>query len=61
MKRKSKQKFKSLSSATPEEMKDAFLMAGLWISSELEGHTETGAFSELNLGIPAVELSLIHI
>lgn len=30
-------------------------MAGLWISSELEGHTETGAFSEQNLGIPAVE------
>lgn len=55
MKRKTKQKFKPLSSATPEEMQEAFLMAGLWISSELEGHTETGAFSELNLGIPAVE------
>ena len=54
-KKKSKQKFKPLSSATPEEMQEAFLMAGLWISSELEGHTETGAFSEQNLGIPAVE------
>ena len=53
--KKSKQKFKPLSSATPEEMQEAFLMAGLWISSELEGHTETGAFSEQNLGIPAVE------
>ena len=54
-KKKSKQKYKPLSSATTEEMQEAFLMAGLWISSELEGHTETGAFSEQNLGIPAVE------
>ena len=54
-KKKSKQKFKPLSSATPEEMQEAFLMGGLWISSELEGHTESGAFSEANLGIPAVE------
>ena len=30
-------------------------MGGLWISGELEGHTESGAFSEQNLGIPAVE------
>lgn len=30
-------------------------MGGLWASSELEGHTESGAFSEQNLGIPAVE------
>lgn len=54
-KKKVKQKFKPLSSATPEEMQEAFLMAGLWISSELEGHTESGAFSVENLGIPAVE------
>lgn len=54
-KRNSKQKYKPLSSATPEEMQEAFLMGGLWISSELEGHTETGAISEQNLGIPAVE------
>lgn len=54
-KKKSKQKYKPLSSARPEEMQEAFLMAGLWISSELEGRTETGAFSEQNLGIPAVE------
>ena len=53
--KKSKQKFKPLSSATPEEMQEAFLMGGLWISVELEGHTESGAFSEQNLGIPAVE------
>ena len=54
-KKKSKQRFKSLGEATAEEMQEAFLMAGLWISSELEDHTETGAFSEQNLGIPAVE------
>lgn len=54
-KKKSKQKFKPLSEATLEEMQEAFLMGGLWITSELEGHTETGAFSEENLGIPAVE------
>lgn len=54
-KKNSKQKFKPLSSATPEEMQEAFLMGGLWISGELEGHTESGAFSEQNLGIPAVE------
>lgn len=30
-------------------------MGGLWISSELEGHTESGAFSEQHLGISAVE------
>ncbi len=50
-----KQKFKPLSSATTEEMQEAFLMGGLWISGELEGHTEGGAFSEQHLGIPAVE------
>lgn len=50
-----KQKFKPLSSATPEEMQEAFLTGGLWISGELEGHTEGGAFSEQHLGIPAVE------
>jgi len=40
--KKSKQKFKPLSEATPEEMQEAFLMGGLWASSELEGYTETG-------------------
>ena len=50
-----KQKYKPLSSTTPEEMQEAFLMGGLWASSELEGHTESGAFSEQNLGIHAVE------
>ncbi len=54
-KKKCKQKFKPLSSATPEEMREAFLMAGLWISSVLQGHTISGAFSVANLGIPAVE------
>lgn len=45
-----KQKYKPLSSATPEEMQEAFLMGGLWVSGVLEGHTESGAFSEQNLG-----------
>ena len=54
-KRKSKQKFKSLSEATPEEMTKAFKMAGLWITGELMGQTEEGAFSEAFLGEPAVE------
>lgn len=54
-KRKSKQKFKSLSEATPEEMTKAFKIAGLWITGELMGQTEEGAFSEAFLGEPAVE------
>lgn len=55
MKKKSKQKFKPLSEATPEEMTMAFKMAGLWITGELIGQTEEGAFSEAFLGEPAVE------
>lgn len=55
MRKKVKQKYKPLSEATKEERLDAFKMAGLWTSSELEGRTESGAFSEARLGIPAVE------
>ena len=54
-KKKSKQRFKSLSEATPEEMKEAFLMAGMWITGDLLGKTDEGAFSEAFLGEPAVE------
>lgn len=54
-KKKSKQRFKSLSEATPEEMKEAFLMAGLWITGDLMGKMEEGAYSEAFLGEPAVE------
>lgn len=55
-KRKSKQKYKSLSEATPEEMNKAFKMAGLWITGDLtEEQIEEGAFSEAFLGEPAVE------
>lgn len=56
MKKKSKQKYKPLSEATPEEMTQAFKMAGLWITGELMNEqTEEGAFSEAFLGEPAVE------
>ena len=55
MKKKSKQKFKPLSEATPEEMRQAFKMAGLWITGEMMGLTEEGAFSVAFLGEPAVE------
>lgn len=55
MKQKVTQKYKPLSEATQEERLEAFKMAGLWISTELEGRTEYGAFSEAHLGIPAVE------
>lgn len=55
MKKRVKQKFKSWADAKPEERRAAMRMAGLWTSSELEGLTEYGAFSEQNLGLPAVE------
>lgn len=54
-KKNSKQKFKPLSDATPEELRKAFAMAGLWITGELMGQTDEGAFSEAFLGEPAVE------
>lgn len=54
-KKKVKQKFKTWADATPEERRGAMRMAGLWTSSEVEGLTEYGAFSEQNLGLPAVE------
>lgn len=54
-KKKSKQKYKTLSEATPEEMRQAFLMAGMWITGDLMGKTDEGAYSEAFLGEPAVE------
>ena len=50
MKRKSKLKHKPLSEATPEQMREAFKIASLWLTDVLEGHTEKGAFSEKYLG-----------
>ncbi|MCR5064923.1 MAG: hypothetical protein K6A67_04060 [Bacteroidales bacterium] len=50
-----KQKFKPLSQATPEELDGAFRMGALWATTELEGRTDSGAFSEAYLGVPAVE------
>lgn len=54
-KNKSKQKYKPLSAATPEEKREAFRLAALWTSVEVEDRTEVGAFSEQNLGVKAVE------
>ena len=54
-KKNQKQKFKPLSEATPEELAKAFAMAGLWITGEMLGQTDEGAFSEAFLGEPAVE------
>ena len=50
MPRKQKQKYKPLSDATPEEMQEAMQVASYWLADELEGHTESGAFSEAFLG-----------
>lgn len=55
MRKKVKQKFKTWADATPEERRGAIRMAGLWTSTEVEGLTEYGAFSEQRLGVPAVE------
>ena len=55
MRKKVKEKFKTWADATPEERRGAIRMAGLWTSTEVEGLTEYGAFSEQNLGVPAVE------
>lgn len=55
MKKKSKQKFKPLSEATTGELREAMKLASLWLTDVLEDCTEFGAFSEANLGEPAVE------
>ena len=53
--KKSKQKFKPLSEATPGELREAFKIASYWLTDVLEDCTEVGAFSEANLGEPAIE------
>lgn len=50
MRKKQKQRYKPLSDATPEEMQEAMQVASYWLADELEGHTESGAFSEAFLG-----------
>lgn len=52
---KIKQKFKPLSEATPEELREAFRMASFWLTDKLDDYDEFGAFSEANLGEPAIE------
>lgn len=55
MQTKIKQKFKPLSEATPEELREAFRMASFWLTDKLADYDEVGAFSEANLGEPAIE------
>ena len=50
MPRKQKQKYKPLSDATPEELMEAMKIASYWLADELEGRTQSGAFSEEFLG-----------
>lgn len=50
---KQKEKLKPLSDATPEDLREAMKIASYWLTDELEGRTEKGAFSEMNLGDPA--------
>ena len=50
MQRKQKQKYKSLSDATPEDFEEAMKIASYWLADELEGRTQNGAFSEEFLG-----------
>lgn len=53
--KKLKQKFKSLSEATPGELREAFKIASFWLTDVLEDCTEFGAFSEQDLGEKAIE------
>lgn len=46
---------KPLSEATPGELREAFKIASFWLTDVLEDCTEFGAFSEQNLGEPAIE------
>ena len=50
MPRKQKQKYKPLSDATPEELMEAMKIASYWLADELEGRTQSGAYSEEFLG-----------
>ncbi len=53
-KTKTKQKFKPLGEATPEELREAMKLASFWLTDVLDGYeTEKGAFSEAFLGEPA--------
>ena len=53
---KEKEKLKTWADATPEEKREAWMLGALWTSDELEGRTDSGAFSEANLG----ENPIIH-
>lgn len=60
MNMKIKQKFKPLNDASPEELREAFRMASFWLTDKLADYDEVGAFSEANLGEPAIEFFPKH-
>lgn len=49
-----KQKYKPLSDATPEELREALKIASFWLTDALEDKVESGAFSEAYLGEAAI-------
>ena len=57
---KQKGKLKPLSDATPGELREAIKMASYWLTDELDGHTEKGAFSVMNLGEEARQYFIKH-
>ena len=59
-KNKKNGKLKPLSDATPEELREAMKMASYWLTDELDGHTEKGAFSVMNLGEEARQYLIKH-
>lgn len=57
---KQKGKLKPLSDATQGELREAIKMASYWLTDELDGHTEKGAFSVMNLGEEARQYFIKH-
>lgn len=49
-----KQKYRPLSDATPEELREALKIASFWLTDALEDKVESGAFSEAYLGEAAI-------
>ena len=49
-KKKSKLRYKPLGEATPGEFQEAMQKGSYWLADVLDGHTESGAFSEAFLG-----------
>lgn len=49
-----KQKYRPLSDASPEELREALKIASFWLTDALEDKVESGAFSEAYLGEAAI-------